>query len=58
LTEQVCKRENLKEALRRMKADKGSAGDGMTVGSIADDLKQIGQPFGNNCLTGLTSRGW
>jgi RNA-directed DNA polymerase len=39
--EAVCERENLKEALRRVKANKGSAGvDGMTVGGITDYLKQ------------------
>ena len=39
--EEVCERENLKEALRRVKANKGSAGvDGMTVGGISDYLKQ------------------
>src|SRR5258707_451190 len=39
--EEVCERENLKEALRRVKANKGSAGvDGMTVGEITDYLKQ------------------
>ena len=39
--EEVCERENLKEALRRVKANKGSAGvDGMTVGDITDYLKQ------------------
>src|SRR5258708_8391417 len=39
--EEVCERENLKEALRRVKANKGSAGvDGMTVGAITDYLKQ------------------
>jgi RNA-directed DNA polymerase len=39
--EEVCERENLKEALRRVKANKGSAGvDGMTIGSITDYLKQ------------------
>jgi RNA-directed DNA polymerase len=33
--EEVCERDNLKEALRRVRANKGSAGvDGMTV----DDL--------------------
>ena len=33
LMEEVCERENLKEALRRVKANKGSAGiDGMTIG--------------------------
>ena len=41
LMEEVCERENLKEALRRVKANKGSAGiDGVTVGGIADYLKQ------------------
>jgi RNA-directed DNA polymerase len=41
LMEEVCKRENLKEALGRVKANKGSAGvDGMTVGQLADYLKQ------------------
>jgi RNA-directed DNA polymerase len=39
--EEVCERENLKEALRRVKANQGSAGvDGMTVGGITDHLKQ------------------
>src|SRR3979411_148908 len=41
LMEEVCERENLKEALRRVKANKGSAGvDRMTVGGITDYLKQ------------------
>jgi RNA-directed DNA polymerase len=41
LMEEVCERENLKEALRRVKANKGSAGvDGMTTGAITDHLKQ------------------
>jgi RNA-directed DNA polymerase len=41
LMEEVCERENLKEALRRVKANKGSPGvDGMTVGGITDHLKQ------------------
>jgi RNA-directed DNA polymerase len=41
LMEEVCGRENLKEALRRVKANKGSAGvDGMTTGAITDYLKQ------------------
>ena len=41
LMEEVCERGNLKEALRRVKANKGSAGvDGMTVDGIADYLKQ------------------
>ena len=41
LMEEVCERENLKEALRRVKANRGGAGvDGMTVGQLADYLKQ------------------
>jgi len=41
LMEEVCQRENLKEALRRVKANKGSAGvDGMTTGAITNYLKQ------------------
>jgi RNA-directed DNA polymerase len=41
LMEEVGERENLKEALRRVKANKGSAGiDGMTIDEIADYLKQ------------------
>ena len=41
LMEEVCERENLKEALQRVKANKGSAGvDGMTIGGITDYLKQ------------------
>src|SRR5215469_18398095 len=41
LMEEVCERENLKAALRQVKANKGSAGvDGMTVGGIIDYLKQ------------------
>src|SRR4051794_38915764 len=39
--EEVCERENLKEALKQVKANKGSAGvDGMTVVGIDDYLKQ------------------
>lgn len=41
LMEEVCERANLKEALRRVKANKGRAGvDGMTIGGITDYLKQ------------------
>jgi RNA-directed DNA polymerase len=41
LMEEVCERENLKEALGQVKANKGSAGiDGMTVDGITDYLKQ------------------
>jgi len=41
LMEEVCERENLKEALRQVKANKGSGGiDGMTVEELDDYLKQ------------------
>ena len=41
LMEEICERENLKEALRRVKANKGRAGvDGMTVDRITDYLKE------------------
>src|SRR5450759_2210899 len=41
LMEKVCERENLKEALRQVKSNKGSAGvDGITVGQLTDYLKQ------------------
>src|SRR5467141_3630548 len=41
LMEEVCERENLKAALRRVKANQGSPGvDGMTVIGIKDYLKQ------------------
>jgi RNA-directed DNA polymerase len=41
LMEEVCERGNLKEALRQVKANKGSSGvDGMTVVALSDDLKQ------------------
>jgi len=39
--EEVCERENLKEALRQVKGNKGSAGvDGITVNQLTDHLKQ------------------
>src|SRR5437773_6772655 len=41
LMEEVCERENLKEALRQVKSNKGSAGiDGVTVDQLTDYLKQ------------------
>src|SRR5256886_198287 len=41
LMEEVCERENCKQALARVKANKGSPGvDGMTVGELPGYLKQ------------------
>jgi len=41
LMEEVCERENLKAALRQVRANQGSPGvDGMTVVGIKDYLKQ------------------
>src|SRR6185437_329499 len=41
LMEEVCERENLKEALRQVKGNEGSAGiDRMTVGVLSDYLKE------------------
>ena len=41
MMEEVCERENLKAALRQVKANKGGAGiDRMTVGQLDDYLKQ------------------
>src|SRR5215471_16819946 len=41
MMEEVCERENLKEALRQVKGTKGSAGvDGISVNQLTDYLKQ------------------
>src|SRR5664279_3226726 len=41
IMEEVCERKNLKEALRQVRSNKGSAGvDGMTVDKLGDYLKQ------------------
>jgi hypothetical protein len=41
LMEEICERENLKGALQRVKANKGSPGiDGMTVGQLPEYLKE------------------
>jgi RNA-directed DNA polymerase len=43
LMEEVCEREKLKEALRQVKGNKGSAGvDGTTVSQLTDYVKQHG----------------
>src|SRR6516165_4774050 len=51
--EEVCERENLKEALWRVKANKGSAGvDGMTIGGISDYLQQHWPAIREQLLSG------
>src|SRR5580704_8069560 len=53
LMEEICERENLKEALRRVKANKGSAGvHGITVGGISDYLKQHWPAIRDQLLSG------
>jgi len=53
LMEEVCERENLKKALRRVKANKGSAGiDGMTVDDITGYLKQHWPAIREQLLSG------
>src|ERR1700676_1254603 len=53
LMELVCDRENLKEALRQVKANKGSPGvDGMTVIGISDYLKQHWPAIREQLLSG------
>ena len=53
LMEEVCERENLKEALRQVKANKGSSGvDGMTVVALSDYLKQHWPAIREQLLSG------
>src|SRR5471030_1075854 len=53
LMEEVCERENLKAALRRVMANKGSPGvDGMTVIGIKDYLKQHWPAIREQLLSG------
>src|ERR1700704_3617271 len=53
LMEAVCERENLKAALRQVKANKGSPGvDGMTVVGIKDYLKKPWPAIREQLLTG------
>ena len=53
LMEEICERENLKQALQQVKANKGSAGvDGMTVGGISDYLKQHWPAIREQLLSG------
>lgn len=51
--EEVCERENCKQALRRVKANKGSAGvDGMTVQQLPGYLKQHWPAIREQLLSG------
>ncbi len=57
LMEEVCERENLKQALERVKANKGSPGvDGMTVKQLPGYLKRHWPQHREALLTGRTSR--
>src|SRR5712675_383830 len=53
LMEEVCERENCKRALKRVKANKGSAGvDGMTVQQLPEYLKQHWPAIREQLLSG------
>jgi RNA-directed DNA polymerase len=53
LMEEVCERENCQQALRRVKANKGSPGvDGMTVRELPDYLKQHWPAIREQLLSG------
>jgi RNA-directed DNA polymerase len=53
LMEEVCEWENCKQALARVKSNKGSAGiDGMTVGQLPDYLKQHWPTIREQLLSG------
>src|SRR5260370_2060371 len=53
LMEEVCELENCKQALQRVKANKGSPGvDGMTVDELPEYLKQHGLEIGEQLRNG------
>jgi RNA-directed DNA polymerase len=53
LMEEVCELENSKQALQRVKANKGSPGvDGMTVKELPEYLKQHGLEIGEQLRNG------
>ena len=59
LMEEVCQRDNLWKALKRVQANKGAPGvDGMTVKQLPKHLSVTGPRSVNNCLLGPTSRNW
>ena len=52
--EEVCERENLKEALRQVRSNKGSAGvDRMSVDQLGDYLKQYWPVIREQVLNGI-----
>jgi RNA-directed DNA polymerase len=54
IMEEICERENLKEALRQVRSNKGSAGvDGMTVDKLGDYLKQHWPVIREQLLKGI-----
>ncbi len=54
LMEEVCERDNLKQALRQVKSNKGSAGiDRMTVDQLADYLRQHWPAIRDQLLSGI-----
>src|SRR6202047_4243247 len=54
IMEEVCERENLKEALRQVRSNRGSAGvDGMTVDKLGDYLKQHWLVMREQLLNGI-----
>src|SRR6202162_6542631 len=53
LMEEVCELENCKQALQRVKANKGNPGvDGMTVDELPEYLKQHGLKIGEQLRSG------
>ena len=57
LMEEVCSRENLETAWKRVRRNKGSAGvDGMTIDAAKDYLREQWQISGLNCSAEPTSR--
>lgn len=57
MMEEIVDRENLKEALQRVKANKGGPGvDGMSVGQLAEHLKQHWPAIRSSCWEGHTDQ--
>ena len=51
----VLARENMQQALKRVRSNKGAAGiDGLGIDETAERLVWSGQRFGNNCCVGRT----